>query len=84
MGMLLTADQLPVPHTLTFVVVERPWDGVRIEVAPPAPQALLQKLWVHESRRVFTDRLVCEADELVVEGLLELDGNERSVFVSGK
>ena len=34
-------------------------------------QALLQKLWVHESRRVFTDRLVCEADELVVEGLLE-------------
>lgn len=34
-------------------------------------QALLQKLWVHESRRVFTDRLVCEADELVVEGLLQ-------------
>lgn len=33
-------------------------------------QALLQKLWVHESRRVFTDRLMCEADELVVEGLL--------------
>jgi len=31
---------------------------------------LLQKLWVHESRRVFTDRLVCEADRELVEGLL--------------
>lgn len=33
-------------------------------------QMLLHKLWVHESRRVFTDRLVCEADKEMVELLL--------------
>jgi dynein heavy chain len=32
--------------------------------------ALLHKLWVHEARRVFTDRLVDEADQQLVEGLL--------------
>jgi len=32
---------------------------------------LLHKLWVHESRRVFTDRLINEADKMIVENLLE-------------
>ena len=31
---------------------------------------LLYKLWVHEARRVFSDRLVSSADQELVEGLL--------------
>lgn len=46
---------------------------------------LLQKLWVHESRRVFTDRLVSEADRSLVEGLLKsvVEGAARKFVDSG-
>ena len=31
----------------------------------------MARLWIHECRRVFTDRLISEADQLLVEDLMK-------------